>query len=240
MNLNNKHKQSQNEEPASQSLDSSLSSIKHAASLDKRLKVALEQRSDAETGINRFMSSTGSVLGIVQNPSNSPKAESNEVNNSDYLETFPEKPEGHEDIADFAENSGIGYGVLYSWMESGDAGEVQKFRNPNLQQGWNYALSPEQQKAAMSTPMPKIYETYSEYLDSLPKKPEGYEFIGDFAKNYNIPNHSLNRWLRIGKLGGGVHMYRDPDNNTWYSYALSPEQQVEAIHLNTIRNNKTS
>jgi len=111
-------------------------------------------------------------------------------------------------------------------------GEAKKFNKRGLSTNKRpiYALSPEQQAEAKK--LKERLAKRSEYMMSMPEKPEGYEFIYGFAVSLEMDNLLLTTWLESGQLGGEILKFRnDSSSRTGSSYALSPEQQEVARRL---------
>jgi predicted DNA-binding protein len=182
-------------------------------------------------GTKRFFSQssvTGDAFAL------SPKQQDEAIRLRDEIEglktNLSEKPEGFVFLIDFAKSLEISYGKLSYWMKSGKLGGNEwKFLSQSSPTGVALALSPEQQIEAIRL-KGKLNE-HSERLIDMPEKPEGYVFLIDFIRSSKIDDSTIYNWLISGKLGGGAKKFRNSDSPIGSSYALSPEQQAEAIRL---------
>lgn len=150
-------------------------------------------------------------------------------NKDKWLTKMSEKPKEYEFLYEFAKNSGMLSGTVRSWLNSGKlGGKPERFLDPNLHSGWSYALSPNQQRAAI-----RLKTDMNEQLAKMTEKPEGYVFLYVFAKKSSISAKSLLDRLKFGGLGGEIYKFRNPNVRLGWSYALSPEQQAEALRMYT-------
>ncbi|MDR1704569.1 MAG: hypothetical protein LBS19_07775 [Clostridiales bacterium] len=142
-----------------------------------------------------------------------------------------EKPEGYEFSTDFLRSYRLAESSLRNWIKSGKLGEMQRFRRPDSHLGHGYALSPEQQEIIIGLKDGVKTKSTDENIETLPEKPDDYEFIIDVVKRLGIPERTLRRWLISGKLGGEAREFFNKNSTTGKSFALSYEQQREAQNL---------